>query len=366
LLIIYLILKYGLTKNKEFKLTEYEVNKIIDDFEPEEIIELNFKEILTYEEKKYELADYDVFNLKNKHRNEIKEIIKKYGIGTCGPRGFYGTLDLHLEIENKISSHYKRESAVLYPNAMTCISSVIGCFCKSSDVIFYHKDSNPSILRGIEITKSKSIEFNNLIDLQDKIKLHLSKNSNNFIILEGIYEMTGDILQLNEFIKIREQFKIRIILDESLSFPFLGENGIFSYYNADVNDVDIIIGSFAHYLCSNGGFVISDRTLAEYQRLASSSYCFSASLPAVLTKFNYLNLEGKFNSSKINELNKGFIDIFKHSALKIISQHSSPFILIGSKEEVSKQVNIKIIKYLRDELLNRGIRVGINEYPIYS
>ncbi|KCZ74452.1 hypothetical protein H311_04583, partial [Anncaliia algerae PRA109] len=127
LLIIYLILKYGLTKNKEFKLTEYEVNKIIDDFEPEEIIELNFKEILTYEEKKYELADYDVFNLKNKHRNEIKEIIKEYGIGTCGPRGFYGTLDLHLEIENKISSHYKRESAVLYPNAMTCISSVIGC-----------------------------------------------------------------------------------------------------------------------------------------------------------------------------------------------------------------------------------------------
>lgn len=51
LLIIYLILKYGLTKNKEFKLTEYEVNKIIEDFEPEEIIELNFKEILTYEEK---------------------------------------------------------------------------------------------------------------------------------------------------------------------------------------------------------------------------------------------------------------------------------------------------------------------------
>ena len=23
----------------------------------------------------------------------------KYGVGSCGPRGFYGTIDVHLELE---------------------------------------------------------------------------------------------------------------------------------------------------------------------------------------------------------------------------------------------------------------------------
>jgi hypothetical protein len=28
--------------------------------------------------------------------------IDEYAVGTCGPRGFYGTLDLHLELERKV------------------------------------------------------------------------------------------------------------------------------------------------------------------------------------------------------------------------------------------------------------------------
>lgn len=25
--------------------------------------------------------------------------INKYGVGSCGPRGFYGTIDVHLDLE---------------------------------------------------------------------------------------------------------------------------------------------------------------------------------------------------------------------------------------------------------------------------
>ena len=28
-----------------------------------------------------------------------QETVKKYGIGSCGPRGFYGTIDVHLTLE---------------------------------------------------------------------------------------------------------------------------------------------------------------------------------------------------------------------------------------------------------------------------
>ena len=31
--------------------------------------------------------------------------VSKYGVGACGPRGFYGTIDVHLELEVHCSAH---------------------------------------------------------------------------------------------------------------------------------------------------------------------------------------------------------------------------------------------------------------------
>lgn len=35
--------------------------------------------------------------------------IKKYGVGSCGPRGFYGTIDVHLTLEDRLAAFLKAE-----------------------------------------------------------------------------------------------------------------------------------------------------------------------------------------------------------------------------------------------------------------
>ena len=32
-------------------------------------------------------------------QESCKQTINKYGVGSCGPRGFYGTIDVHLQLE---------------------------------------------------------------------------------------------------------------------------------------------------------------------------------------------------------------------------------------------------------------------------
>ncbi|EPB67796.1 hypothetical protein ANCCEY_13110 [Ancylostoma ceylanicum] len=32
-----------------------------------------------------------------------KKTIRKYGVGSCGPRGFYGTVDVHLTLESDLA-----------------------------------------------------------------------------------------------------------------------------------------------------------------------------------------------------------------------------------------------------------------------
>lgn len=39
-----------------------------------------------------------------------KKTIFKYGVGSCGPRGFYGTVDVHLDLESEIAKCWPRGS----------------------------------------------------------------------------------------------------------------------------------------------------------------------------------------------------------------------------------------------------------------
>lgn len=62
--------------------------------------------------------------------------IKTYGVGSCGPRGFYGTIDVHLNLESKIAEFMGLEESVLYSYGFSTIASAIGAYCKKSDIIF--------------------------------------------------------------------------------------------------------------------------------------------------------------------------------------------------------------------------------------
>ena len=36
-------------------------------------------------------------------KKAAENTLEKYGCGSCGPRGFYGTIDLHIEFEKAIA-----------------------------------------------------------------------------------------------------------------------------------------------------------------------------------------------------------------------------------------------------------------------
>ena len=40
--------------------------------------------------------------------------IKDYGVGSCGPRGFYGTFDAHINLEEELAKFLGVDEAILY------------------------------------------------------------------------------------------------------------------------------------------------------------------------------------------------------------------------------------------------------------
>ena len=51
--------------------------------------------------------------------------VSKYGVGSCGPRGFYGTIDVHLDLEKQIASFMGCPECTIFAYDIATVASVI-------------------------------------------------------------------------------------------------------------------------------------------------------------------------------------------------------------------------------------------------
>lgn len=54
---------------------------------------------------------------------------------------------------------------------------------------------------------------------------HNVHNLKKFLILEGIYGLTGTVCNLPPLIKLRSKYKMRLFIDETMSLGALGKTG---------------------------------------------------------------------------------------------------------------------------------------------
>ncbi|XP_006811317.2 serine palmitoyltransferase 1-like [Saccoglossus kowalevskii] len=221
--------------------------------------------------------------------------IKKYGVGSCGPRGFYGTVDIHLELEDRLAKYMKTEEAILYAYGFSTIASAIPAYSKRGDVIFCDAGVCFSIQMGVLASRSnvKFFKHNDMEDLErllmeqaeeDKRNPKKAKVTRRFLVIEGLYINYGDIAPLKKMIELKYKYKVRIFLDETISFGVLGAHGkgITEYFDIPIEEVDMISSSMENSLASIGGFCCGTTFVIDHQRLAGLGYCFSASLPPLL------------------------------------------------------------------------------------
>lgn len=83
------------------------------------------------------LSSFNFLGMNGSKQMEIacRETIDRYGVGSCGPRGFYGSFDVHIHLEEAIADFVGNDEAILYSDSVACLASVIPAYCKRSDLI---------------------------------------------------------------------------------------------------------------------------------------------------------------------------------------------------------------------------------------
>lgn len=263
--------------------------------------------------------------------------VKIYGVGSCGPRAFYGTMDVHLNLEKELASFLNVEEVILYSHAFSTIPSAIAAYAKPGDIIFADEACNMAIRQGIVASRSEVIKFkhNDTKDLEKLVQEYIQRKGNSrrsFLIVESIYSNTGTLCPLVELIRIKQKYKIRLFVDESKSFGVLGSEGkgVTQHLNVDIGDLDLVMASLENSLCSYGGFCAGSTYVIDHQRLSGTGYCFSASLPpfqtqVALTALNIIRGEPEWIRSTRENCHYAHEVFSNLTKLKNISDPDSPF-----------------------------------------
>jgi len=155
------------------------------------------------------LASLNYYNFVANEQLKEKAVqtLRYYGVGPCGPPGFYGTQDVHMKTEADVAAHIGTAACIIYAQSFSTISSVIPSFSKRGDVIVADKSISFAVRKGIQISRSKIYwyEHNDMEDLEKVLKKVIKDQSGKpltrrFIVTEGMFEHVGDVPDLPKLV----------------------------------------------------------------------------------------------------------------------------------------------------------------------
>ena len=306
------------------------------------------------------ISSYDILNFEKDEirKNKMINVIKEYGCGSCGPRNFYGGTLEHVALEEEIKKFFNINEAITISYGHNLMSSVVPVYAKQGDVVLVDEFCNYPIQLGCRLSKATIIKYkhNNVEDLSLKLeqakKLLKSTYSLISIVTEGVFQHDCSLCPLKEISELKKEFlkknlnyKLYIIVDDSLGIGAIGPNLKGSLDNANLtlnDDIDILCGSLEFCLDSVGGFIAGHFAKINKCRLFAAGYIFSASCPpyscnSAKDSFEQIENNGKKMKEKLLNVRKEFDEIVGNK-VEIIGDKSSPCLLIKS-ENADELVN---------------------------
>ena len=215
-----------------------------------------------------------------KVKEAAKAAIDKYGTGCAGSRFLNGTLDIHTKLERKLAQLVNKDAALCYSTGFQVNLGVVSILAGRHDYLILDELDHASIIEGSRLSFSKVLKFahNDMAALKSKLKL-CHKDSIKLIVVDGIFSMEGDIINLPEVVKLAEHYGASIMVDDAHSLGVLGKNGSGTSSHFGLTDkVDLIMGTFSKSFASLGGFIASDKEVINFIKHNSRSLIFSASM----------------------------------------------------------------------------------------
>jgi 8-amino-7-oxononanoate synthase len=231
-------------------------------------------------------ASYNYLALSGDERVSLaaKQAIDQYGTSVSASRLVSGERPLHRQLETAIAELYGVDDAVVMVSGHATNVTTIGYLFGPQDLILHDEFIHNSSLIGAQLSGAKRLAFphNDFAALETLLTEQRCHYQRVLIIIEGLYSMDGDYPNLPEFIRVKQQHRAFLMVDEAHSFGVMGDTGlgIREHFHIDGSAVDIWMGTLSKSLAGCGGFIAGESALIEHLKCLAPGFLYSVGMPA--------------------------------------------------------------------------------------
>jgi 8-amino-7-oxononanoate synthase len=216
-----------------------------------------------------------------KVREAAHKALDRFGPSCTGSRFLNGTLSIHHELEGRLAAFLGKQAALVFSTGMQTNLGAISALVGRDDVVVVDKEDHASIVDGCRLGLGEMKRFvHGDLDQLDRILAKIDKSKGTLVVVDGIFSMGGDIVDLPRLVEICKRNGARLYLDDAHSLGVLGKGRGTAAHFGLVDEVDLTMGTFSKSFASLGGFVAGDADVIDWIKHMARSFIFSASLPA--------------------------------------------------------------------------------------
>ncbi|MBC8402621.1 MAG: aminotransferase class I/II-fold pyridoxal phosphate-dependent enzyme [Candidatus Marinimicrobia bacterium] len=286
-----------------------------------------------------------------------------------GSRMMSGNTTDHIELERQLADYSQKDAAILFNYGYLGVLGTISSLAQQDDIIIIDKLSHASIVDGTFLSKVpfRVFRHNDMSSLEKLLKrVNRDRKGGLLIVIEGTFGMTGDLANLPEICRLKDQYDARLFVDDAHGFGVLGAGGRGIGEHFDVQDqIDIYFGTFAKAFASIGGFSSAPEKVVDWIRYNARTQVFAKSLPMVYVRVLLKTLELVINGSELRERMWTNANLLKEGLRNMgftVGWGESPIcpVYVTTAEDQMESVGRRMLIYLRDN----GIFVTGVTWPV--
>jgi len=231
------------------------------------------------------------------HQFLLDRNIKKNG--ATGSRLLSGNHKLYTETEDFIAKFHQSETALIFNSGYDANIGFFSSVPQKGDLILYDELCHASIRDGIKLSNAKAYKFqhNDFEDLEHLILRN--QDTIIYIVTESVFSMDGDTPNLEELVRVSDQYNCYLIIDEAHALGVFGSpetsggEGLVQMLGLQ-DHVFARIMTFGKGLGCHGAAVLGSPELKAYLVNFARSFIYTTglsphSVATILVAYQFLN-----------------------------------------------------------------------------
>ncbi len=189
-----------------------------------------------------------------------------------------GYTPIHQELETKLCQLNGFEAAITIGSGFLANLALIEALVRKGDRLFLDEEFHASGMLAARLVEDVEIFAHN--DPEDlKRRLRKGDFKRAIVVAEGIYSMSGDLLDPNIF-EVAREHEALLIVDEAHSGGVVGENllGVFDLFGIEPNEFHIKMGTLGKAYGSYGAYILASQEIVSFLENRAKSIIYTTAL----------------------------------------------------------------------------------------